>query len=733
MGVTAASGAAEASRYRSVEVVFFDLGSNKLFDYKVPPELQGKAIPGVRVLAPFGPMNALKAGMVVGKGGSFTGVPKPIARVLDARPLVTHSILSLAKFAAGYYSVGLGKILERCIPPVLRGKDSIDDWIYDYKLVAGGEPPQKLTPTQASALKLIGMEEGKRVSVAAISGLAIRPATVESLVRLGLVSKNKGRFPMRSAVPSPRELTDEQTKAIAAFDAMDSEQVMLLDGITNSGKTEVYAQLVQKTYRQGNQTLVLVPEVALVEQVANAIASSIGIVPVELHGGLSRRARLHAWIAARSAPVVVGTPQNLLVPMEKLALVIVDEEHASSYKLEPLSLNIRDLALQFRTYQPMRVVLGSATPSLYSLRNTNAGPKFLHQRLRKRIGNSQVPSLSVKSIPRKSEWLSQEVLESITAVLEANKHVLILRNRRGFAAQLVCQRCDWVATCPSCEIYYSVYYTPRSELKCFRCSSTSAIPPVCPECQGSVMTRGIGTQRLEEELKQRFPEVNVLRLDSDIPASEQRAARSWLMSPDREGAICVGTQMLSKGHDFQRVGMVIATGMDILLHSSQERIKETLVQLLYQVAGRAGRDGSSAEFLLLSSFPQHGMWRKICENDYETLAADLLNIRKDLLLPPYRHAVHVAVKLGNEQRLRSMLNNVGKAVKRVIEHQKLKVQLSPPIYPYAGKVDAKYVGMLRLIGAERRELKSIQRSLQQHPDLQYDRYIDWDVDPVEHF
>jgi len=412
----------------------------------------------------------------------------------------------------------------------------------------------------------------------------------------------------------------------------------LLDGITGSGKTEVYMRLIEEVLARGRQVLVLVPEIGLTPQLLRRFRQRLGLEPAVIHSGLSQGQRLQAWAAARAgrAHLIVGTRSALFTPMPKVGLIILDEEHDASFKQQDgFRYSARDVAIKRAADLNIPVVLGSATPSLESLSNAFAG-KYAWHRLRERATAASLPRWRVLDMCQQNTFhgLSATALEAMTETIEREEQVMVFLNRRGYAPVLMCQQCGWYGSCNRCDARLT-WHRSAGLLWCHHCGSQKRVPQLCPDCRAdALMGAGEGTQQLEEALEQQFPGIPVLRFDRDRTSRKGVMASQLEQVMKGETCLLVGTQMLAKGHHFPRVTLVVIVNVDQALYSSDYRALERMGQMLQQVAGRAGRMDKPGTVILQTLHPEHPALELLLTRGYEAYARWLLQERQLAGLPP---------------------------------------------------------------------------------------------------
>jgi primosomal protein N' (replication factor Y) len=455
-----------------------------------------------------------------------------------------------------------------------------------------------------------------------------------------------------TAAPGPVAPTGEdgpplnlpQAAALGAVvAALGRFQAFLLEGVTGSGKTEVYLRVIQAAMARGLQALVLVPEIGLTPQTVERFRRRLGEVVTVLHSGLSERERLTAWLAARTgkASVVVGTRSAVFVPLPRLGVVVVDEEHDLSFKQqEGFRYSARDLAVVRARREEVPILLGSATPSLETLHNAAEG-RYRRLPLPERAAGAGEPALSVVDLRRRPlrSGLSAPLLSAVAACLGRGEQVLLFLNRRGYAPILICHGCGWSAPCPRCDAHLT-WHRREGTLRCHHCGVVRSAPDACPGCGGrDLRPVGSGTERLEEALADAFPRARLARVDRDSTRRRGALEQTLARAQAREADLLIGTQMLAKGHHLPGVTLVGVVDADGGLFSTDFRASEHLAQRIVQVAGRAGRGERPGQVLIQTHHPQHPLLQALVREGYSGFAVRALAERRQAALPPFSHAV----------------------------------------------------------------------------------------------
>jgi primosomal protein N' (replication factor Y) len=623
--------------------VVFDTPLRSSFDY-LPPA--GGRVPaaGERVRAPFGRQRAV--GLVVAQAAA-SELPrarlKRVAEAIDAAPLWDPVTFELLRWAADYYHHPLGDVLFSAMPKMLRdGAPAARDIIH-WRVSAAGraavESGARLGTRQRALVALLG-EDGAPAEAVAEAG---HQAVVRDLARRGwLESESRPEAAPPSgpggAGPAP---TPAQAAAVEAVGgALEGFGAFLLHGVTGSGKTEVYLRLIERVLAAGRGALVLVPEIALTPQLVARFRARLAAPVVALHSSLADGARLEAWRAAASgrAPVVIGTRSAVFTPMPSLGLVIADEEHDASYKQqEGFRYSGRDLAVARARRAGVPVVLGSATPSLETLANAAAG-RYARLSLPERTGRAGKPRVTVVDLrvnPAR-DGLSPPAIEAINRHLSERGQVLVFLNRRGYAPTLFCSGCGWIAPCRACDARLTVHQS-RATLACHHCGAEERLPYACPSCGNELAAVGEGTERVETTLRQLFPGSPLVRVDRDVIRRRGDMEEALAAVADGRARILLGTQMLTKGHDFPDVTLVVVLAADQGLFGADFRASERLAQQIVQVSGRAGRGDRPGEVLIQTSYPEHPLLRCLITEGYEGFAELALAERRAAGWPPYSH------------------------------------------------------------------------------------------------
>ena len=702
----------------------------------------------MRVRIPFGRRNEVGLVVAIADGSDLPATKiRRATDVLDREPLLANDDLRLIRFAADYYHHPVGEVAATAMPALLRQGRPLDPVLEhvttsDAGLQVDPESLARRAPRQAELLEALIDAGGNGIDADTLNELfpAWRRAA-GALAEKGFVTRYEA--PAEApALPAPAagepgpKLNEDQLAALAAVRASEGFGVSVLDGVTGSGKTEVYLHLIEETVAHGEQVLVLVPEIGLTPQLVSRFRQRLGVEPALLHSGLTDRQRLSAWRLARSgdAPLVVGTRSAVFTPMPALGLVIVDEEHDQSFKQqEGLRYSARDLAIARAKHRGIPVVLGSATPTLEMLHHCDEG-RYRHVVLPRRAGGAEPPLIRLIDIGRSEalEGLSEPLAVAIEQHLESGGQALLFLNRRGFAPTLICTACGHVAECSRCDSRLTVHANER-RLRCHHCGAMRPLDESCGECGEAMRPLGEGTQRLEEALRRRFPGRSVVRIDSD--STQRRGAIDAALEQATlgEAEILVGTQMLSKGHHFPLLTLVGIVNADQGLFGTDFRSDERLAQSVVQVAGRAGRESRVGEVLIQTAFPAHPFWQRLIEGGYPAVAREALEERKAAHWPPFSRLALIRAAAHRRADAHEVLDT---AARRIDETAAGRVRRLGPVDAPMARRAGRYRAQLLLQGTDRRALHEVLADLRAMLESEpASRRARWsiDVDPVELF
>lgn len=711
----------------------------RTFDYLWP--LPQAPQPGIRVRVPFGRREVV--GVVYGTEASTLAPSqlKAVLAALDEAPVLPPELLALTQWAARYYHHPPGEVLATALPTLLRqGEPAVPSRMTRWRRVAGVEAALSARAERQRALLALLEAHPEGLTTDALGQL--QPGwqkPMQVLAERGLAVcevTSDYRLTQGQALTTAPELSPEQLSACEAIAAQRGAfATFLLDGVTGSGKTEVYLHAIANALAADCQVLVLVPEIGLTPQLVERFSRRFSVGIAVFHSGLSERERLDSWLAARdgAAAIVLGTRSAVFTPLARPGLIIVDEEHDASFKQqEGFRYNGRDLAIVRASRLGIPIVLGSATPSLESLHNAQRG-RYRHLQLPRRAGGARPPSVRLLDIRGRplAGGLSEPLLAEVQRHLEADGQVLIFLNRRGFAPTLLCHACGWVAGCPRCDARLTLHQR-AGRLRCHHCGHERRIVPQCEACQSTeLLAIGQGTERVEQVLAERFPGERLLRIDRD--STRRKGSLADLLEQARrgEGRLLLGTQMLAKGHHLPDVTLVAIVDADQGLFGADFRAPERMAQLIVQVAGRAGRESRPGEVIIQTHHPEHPLLQTLVRDGYGRFAAEDLALRRSVELPPYTALALLRAEAPQASPPHDFLR-AARAQAEALGHPGVRLlgPLPAPMERRAGRFRAQ----LLLQAAERSNLhRLLDRWVGELSSLPSARKVRWslDVDPVD--
>ncbi|MDD2724941.1 MAG: primosomal protein N' [Methylovulum sp.] len=715
-----------------------------LFDYLAVDNVS--TCPGIRIEVPFGKAN--KIGVLIEIADESTVAVeklKPIVRLVDDPPLLSATDLALLQWVSRYYHHPLGMVVSSAFPAGLRqGKAAVLPTKKYYALTESGKQANsselKRAPRQQSLLELF-QQQATALSETELSlwhsqwRITIKGLIQRQWLELATVAT---RTSLATAYGKPVGLLcnpDQQAAITAVGGQLGKFGVFLLDGVTGSGKTEVYMQLIAEVLAQGLQVLVLVPEITLTPQLADRFRQRFTIPIALSHSGLTDTQRQTAWLQVQQgeAAILLGTRSALFTPFKQLGLIILDEEHDASFKQqEGFRFSARDVAVMRGKLLDIPVLLGSATPSMESLYNVTQ-KRYQRLALPNRAGSAIPPVLQLLDIRNKrvTEGLSDALLTEIKTTLAKSEQALLFLNRRGFAPTLICHSCGWVARCQRCDANL-VMHQREQRLRCHHCASEQALPRQCPACKtGELTALGLGTERIEQVLNAHFPDKTVIRLDRD--STQRKGSLEEYLEQIHAGHadIILGTQMLAKGHHFANVTLVAIIDVDSGLFSIDFHATEKLAQLVVQVSGRAGRADKPGKVIMQTRRPEHPLLTTLINEGYHRFAQTVLDERKTALLPPFSYQVLLRAYAIDENAPANFLNAVVDLLKnKTIPHTQILGPVSAPMAKRGGR----YHYQLLLQSTRRQELHVLLDELMpQLEKLKTKQKVRWslDVDPVD--
>ncbi len=740
--------------------IALDMPLRRLFDYLPPQSGPGAAHaahavahaaahasiePGMRVLVPFGRQRLV--GLVMASAES-SDVPaarlKSILAVLDARPVLDPPALALLEWAADYYLHPIGEALAAALPKSLRMGASAIDTHEQWGLTpegreayARGEPQR--APKQRELLGFLAEHDGSAVD-ALNERLPTWKDAARSLIARGWIAATQiaaaiSNEPAKVRGSAPEMAPEQQTAVAAVAASLGRFAGFVLHGVTGSGKTEVYLRLVEQVLAQGRRALVLVPEIGLTPQLVGRFSERFDAPLCVLHSALTDNERLRAWRDAYSgrARIMIGTRSAVFAPVPDLGLIIVDEEHDASFKQHEggFRYSARDLAVVRAQRAGVPVLMGSATPALETLHNVDNG-RYVRLPLPRRAAQAVPPRIVLIDLRVNAvqSGISTPAVQAMQRHLHEDGQVLVFLNRRGYAPTLLCTACGWIAPCKECDARMTVHLS-AGRLRCHHCGADEPLPTRCPQCGFVVKSVGQGTERVEEALETMFPGVPLVRLDRDVVRRRGDMESAMKRMASGEARILIGTQMVTKGHDFPNVTLVVVLNADQGLFSTDFRGPERLAQTLVQVAGRAGRGVKPGEVLVQTEFPAHPLLLSLLSDGYDGFARTALAEREQASWPPFSRLAAVRTSAKTAEAALEFLTEA-----RKLARPPRNVKLLGPVPAAMSKRAGRYHAQLLIESADRTALhRFLDTWLPQIETLQSARRVRWalDVDPIELF
>ncbi len=733
----------------------------RLFDYRIPDSI-GELKPGQRVEVGFGRRRMVGTVLAL---QTNTAVPqdklKSLTRVLDTNACLPEDIIQLLHWCSAYYHHAIGEVVTQAIPARLRQGQAMEYvteslWRLSQHIDPDEAVAQLVRAPKQRALYQWLQQYAQPASAELLNAQFEnwRPS-LKALLDKGFISESTQQvFPTPQPSTVAPTLSGEQRQAVENLTAAASYQVNLLQGITGSGKTEVYLACIEQQLAAGQQVLVLVPEIGLtpqlVQRFTQRLPASVGVA----HSALSDSERHNIWLAASRGDikVLIGTRSAVFTPFKQLGLIIIDEEHDASLKQhEGFRYHARDVAIYRARQADIPVVLGSATPSLESLYNCQQ-QKFQRIVLSQRAGEATLPRmqlLDVRGQKLVENTFSVQLIDRMRQHLSAGHQVLLFLNRRGYAPVLMCHDCGWLSHCPRCDAFMTFHHG-KNKLRCHHCDHEKPVPTGCPDCQSeNVSALGSGTERIEHALHDLFPDVPYVRIDRDssrgkAPDGSSKLDNLFAQAHSGEAKILIGTQMLAKGHDIPGVTLVGILNSDQGFYSSDFRASEHMGQLIVQVAGRAGRAEHQGEVLIQTHHPEDPLFQPLLKHDYAGFGEVLLRERQQACFPPYSFHVMLRADATNDSAPFEFLQKARQQLQKLVQQQARLVGKNNTPQPVVEIYGPMAAPMARRAGRIRAQLlcqadsrQSLQQLLQHWLPQLYalpgQQKVRWsiDVDPVD--
>lgn len=713
------------------------------FDYSLTAEQYHQAEVGARVAVSFGRQNVV--GVIVEKLTDEKPLDlgfklKAITELLDDNAILDTKVLSLLTWSAQYYQFPIGEVMHAALPSFLRQGKPYNLLARMWKLIDDhAEDKLKRSEKQQDAYKILKLHPtGTSENILNLAG--IETATLKALekkqITQCILEAQDFKPQAMTLAQMPLTPNDEQKRAIQnILKVRHSYHAFLLDGLTGSGKTEVYLQVMQEVLKQGKQVLVLVPEIGLTPQTVSRFQSRFHCHIALLHSGLNDSKRLQAWQSAQTgkASIVIGTRSAIYTPLPHLGLIVLDEEHDLSFKQqEGFRYNARDVALYRAHLENCPIILGSATPSIDSYALVEQG-KMTRLELDQRAGVAVMPKMHVidLKVAQKQNGISQQLIHEVQKRLDKKEQVLIFLNRRGYAPVLICESCGWQAKCPHCDANFTVHRQPYQHLHCHHCGTIHRMPEHCPQCQHSELKPiGLGTAKVEENLQALFPNFDVIRVDRDSTSRVGSWQKIYNKIQKSEPIILLGTQMLAKGHHFPYVTLVAILDIDSGLLSVDFRATERTAQLIIQVAGRAGRGEKKGEVYLQTLRPDHPLLNTLLESGYRSFAKQTLKERKAAWMPPYRYAALLRCESKDQELNQNFLQEHAQALRQASENS---IDIWGPIPAPMERKAGRYQAHMVLLSKDRARMHFYIRQWWQNVwhNKPHGMKLSLDIDPQE--
>ena len=740
-----------AGEVLSASVVFPEVPYGP-YDYQIPDELADAVKPAIRVVVPLGRGNREMVGYVLSVQMAVLPAKslKPILRTVDHEPLCSGTLLQLIQWMSRYYLVHLGQVFEAVIPAGVRaGAGTRNQTLLRPSEIAGDDHALQSLPTkQRQTLQQLILAD-EPLSIDQLKQLAqCSDGVIKKLREAGFVESYTERVMSFDAstlqteferIPAPALSADQRLALQTIYESIDSGEhsTILLHGVTGSGKTEVYMQAIEQVVSYGRQAIVLVPEISLTPQTRARFQARFQSVAV-LHSNMSGPERHYQWrrIADGHAQVIIGPRSAIFAPAPFLGLIILDEEHENTFKQETVPrYHARDVAIHRAALERIPLVLGSATPALETFQRARLG-KYKMVALPRRILNRPLPEVTTidlrsTRIDVNKGSLSRPLLQAVKQTLDEGGQTILLLNRRGFATSIQCPSCGFVVSCPDCDLPLT-HHRDGSKATCHYCDYTIAAPNVCPKCQfDAIRLAGLGTQKLEMEVQQRFPDAVIARMDSDTmkkPGSHERVLAQFRSG---EVQILLGTQMIAKGLDFPNVLLVGVINADTTLHFPDFRASEKTFQLVTQVAGRTGRGEKAGQVLVQTYSPDHPAIIAACKHDSDLFSQQELAQREQFGYPPFSSLARIIFRGPNQEAVGDFSDELIRKIQLEIAKVNAKIRVLGPSPPPIAKLRGHYRYHAMLVAQDAAAMNSILSRIQSTVKTPDDVLYLIDIDPLD--
>lgn len=711
-------------KYAEVIVAISNKNVDRIFHYKIPIEIKDKLIIGMRVVIPFGMGNKKSEGFVIGFSDNADVPDKKIKEILyikDKYPLFDSVFVKLAFWMKEKYYSTLADCLK-CIVPKVTAEKSISCFYINYDnpdINTLIEKYVKRGNQQSKVIEFLQFYNGTSLNELKIM-LGVGDSTIKTLEKNNVIVRHK-KESLRNTVniddavrTEPLNLTEEQNYAVNYLKGMllsENKKTVLINGVTGSGKTEIYLQIIDEVIKNGKQAVVLVPEISLTPQTVQRFISRFGDKATVTHSRLSDGERFDQWKKALNGEIsiMIGPRSALFTPFKNLGIIIIDEEHESTYKSEITpKYDSREVAEKISSLTGALVVLGSATPSVESFYYSQIG-KYELITLKNRVNNSfpdvEIVDMREELADGNRSIFSRQLLNQLSKNIETNMQTILFLNRRGYSNFVSCRSCGYVMSCDDCNVNFT-YHIDSDNLICHYCGKTQSNPAVCPQC-GSQYIRyfGVGTQKIEEEVQKLFPVARVIRMDTDT--TKKKNSHETILKKFAEGGadILIGTQMIAKGLDFPNVTLVGVIAADISINNGDYRSAETTFQLLTQVSGRAGRARDKGRVFIQTYNPTHYSIVFASQNNYNEFYEHEIALRKEMLYPPFSNIFFIMFTGEDERKVISKLYKL-LDIMFFYNSKKKQFELLGPAPAFISKIKKNYRWRVIVKGIDENKLKN---------------------------
>jgi len=674
----------------SIVKVAIDVPIDDFFDYQCEENVAF----GQAVLVPFGSRKVI--GIVVEIDSSTELEAHQIKKIIrvDDDILLNEELFKLFKFVSSYYHYPIGQTIHIAVPSNLKKTEKVlnkKSYIYEATDLLNKSAIDQISARKKNLIEIAKVIFKEKQTDEALKTISINwKKYVKELITLNFVREREYQKTKIIQKTTALKLNQEQSEIYEKIIAAQGFEAFLIYGITGSGKTEVYMHLIEQYVKNNGQVLILVPEINLTPQLEDRFTSRFSnYLVISLHSQLTQKKRLENWEQAKNgkAQIIIGTRLSVFTPFKNLKAIIMDEEQDLSFKQhDKLRYHARDVAMMRAKLLNIPFIAGSATPSIEIWhRSVNENKLLLHKLSIRAVKDATLPKINLikDETNLENEGISEYVISAIKHHLSLHQQILIFINRRGYAPVLFCSSCGWYASCSRCSSKLVVHRS-KQHLRCHHCDYQRGIDSSCKVCGNvDLMSLGSGTQKVEERIRKLFPKAQVRRVDRDTIKTKASLDALYQDMSDKKIDILVGTQMLSKGHDFPNLSLVVVLDSDNALYSSDFRASERLFSQLVQVAGRAGRGSIPGEVIIQTNFPEHPLYQSVKNQDYESFASEEINLRKELNFPPFCFQAVLRAESKNKKNVENFINHVYSMAKQINTED---VEVFHPVQPFLDRL-----------------------------------------------